>query len=165
MVRVGLAAVLALVLFSLLALPRPTIIPAPAASSGESDPLAGGVPVASAPAGVAMTDWPPTPSPKATPVPVASSKAIPVATSVSGIASWYAWHVGEAAAGPALRRFLGAHWRGTVVRVCAAECVRVRLTDWCGCPFGRIIDLDTRSFAVLAPISRGLVEVRVVEAR
>jgi hypothetical protein len=38
----------------------------------------------------------------------------------------------------------------------------VRLTDWCACP-QRVIDLDSRSFALLAPLSRGLVTVIVAE--
>jgi len=80
---------------------------------------------------------------------------------LSGLASWYAWRPGQAAAGPALRAFLGPNWRGRIVTVCAAVCIRVSLTDWCGCPGGRVIDLDSRSFARLAPLSAGLVAVRV----
>jgi rare lipoprotein A (peptidoglycan hydrolase) len=78
-----------------------------------------------------------------------------------GVASWYRWHPGEAAAGPALRAFLGAHWRGTVVTVTAnGHSVRVQLSDWCRCP-SRLIDLGADSFARLAPLSRGLVKVSV----
>ncbi len=48
-------------------------------------------------------------------------------------------------------------------------CALVRLTDWCGCPSGRIIDLDAFTFAALtvtrkSPDGRlglGLLEVRV----
>ena len=80
---------------------------------------------------------------------------------VSGTASWYRWHPGEAAAGPALRRALGRNWRGTVVTVTAnGHSVRVRLTDFCQCP-QRVIDLDVRAFARLAAPSRGLVRVSV----
>jgi rare lipoprotein A (peptidoglycan hydrolase) len=39
--------------------------------------------------------------------------------------------------------------------------VRVELTDWCGCPNGRVIDLARTAFARLAPPSRGLVRVVV----
>jgi len=90
----------------------------------------------------------------------------PVANeSISGIASWYDWHLGEAAAGPGLRRFLGKHWRGTVVRVCSSRCITVRISDWCQCFRGtldeRLIDLDRRSFAVLADPRLGLVTVQV----
>lgn len=81
---------------------------------------------------------------------------------VRGIASWYRWRPGEAAAGPALRSALGPGWRGQLVRACAGErCVTVRLTDWCGCPRGRVIDLDRAAFALLELPSRGLVPVRV----
>jgi hypothetical protein len=78
--------------------------------------------------------------------------------SETGVASWYRWRVGEAAAGPALRT---GRWRGRPVRVCVpSRCITVVLTDWCVCP-SRLIDLDRRSFARLADPSRGLVRVRV----
>lgn len=79
-----------------------------------------------------------------------------------GIASWYRYRPNEAAAGPALRDYIGANWRGSRVRVCArSACVDVTLTDWCGCYGTRVIDLDRASFAVLAAPSRGLVRVTV----
>jgi len=83
--------------------------------------------------------------------------------SLSGQATWYRWRVGEAAAGPALRKALGPNWRGRWVRVCAGDaCVRVQLTDWCACqPMTRLVDLDGRSFARLASLSRGVVAVVV----
>ena len=37
----------------------------------------------------------------------------------------------------------------------------VRLTDWCACANGRIIDLDRASFARLAVPSRGVIPVSV----
>ncbi len=82
---------------------------------------------------------------------------------VTGIASWYHWHDGEAAAGPALRE---DGWRGSTVRVCGRTCVNVKLTDWCQCWRGtsseRIIDLDTRTFLeVCGPLSRGVCQVTV----
>lgn len=83
-----------------------------------------------------------------------------VGASVSGLSSWYRYTAGEAAAGPALRRALGRGWRGRIVTVCARRCIRVRLTDWCACP-QRLIDLDARSFAQLAPLSRGLLRVAI----
>ena len=84
---------------------------------------------------------------------------------LEGTASWYSWHPGEAAAGPALRQLLG-DWRGHEVRVCAAgRCVMVRLTDWCQCYRGtsheRVIDLSASVFARLEPLSRGLAHVTV----
>jgi hypothetical protein len=82
---------------------------------------------------------------------------------VSGAATWYRWHPGEAAAGPALRQALGKGWRGESVRVChASKCIVVTLTDWCLCSKGnRVIDLDVRAFASLAPTSRGVIPVSV----
>jgi len=47
------------------------------------------------------------------------------------------------------------------VTVCASRCVRVILSDWCQCYGARVIDLDARSFALLAPLSRGVVKVTV----
>lgn len=84
---------------------------------------------------------------------------------VAGWSTWYAWRPGEAAAGPALRRALGPGWRGSVVTVCAARCTVVRLTDWCACGsrhgVSTVIDLDVRTFAQLAPTSRGVIRVEV----
>ena len=80
---------------------------------------------------------------------------------LTGVASWYSYHEGQAAAGPALRRMLGKDWRGQTVTVCRlSTCIRVRLTDWCGCYGSRVIDLDDADFSRLAPLSRGLVRVR-----
>jgi hypothetical protein len=83
-----------------------------------------------------------------------------------GVATWFAAPAGTAAAGPALRRFLGRDWRGSVVRVCAAgRCIRVALTDGCACRArsGRptFVDLAAADFARLAPLSRGVLDVRV----
>lgn len=78
---------------------------------------------------------------------------------VSGRATWYdAPSPQDAAAGPELRV---GHWRGSWVSVAyRGSTVRVRLTDWCACP-GRIIDLDRRAFARLAPIGKGVLRVDV----
>lgn len=104
----------------------------------------------------------PSPAPSRPAVSARPASPRPSRAVLGGIASWYRWREGEAAAGPELRRFLGPRWRGTTVRVCVgSRCVAVRLTDWCGCPGGRVVDLDVRSFAVLAPLSSGLVEVEV----
>jgi rare lipoprotein A (peptidoglycan hydrolase) len=85
---------------------------------------------------------------------------------VEGVASWYAAHGAIAAAGPVLRHALGAHWRGSVVRVCAGDrCVTVTVSDWCQCYRGedreRMIDLSDDTFARLAPLSRGVLDVVV----
>ena len=74
----------------------------------------------------------------------------PSGTALHGLSTWYRYVDGQAAAGPALRAFLGANWRGTVVTVTAnGHSVTARLTDFCQCPGGRVIDLDRRSFAAL----------------
>jgi rare lipoprotein A (peptidoglycan hydrolase) len=71
-----------------------------------------------------------------------------------------------AAAGPALRGYLGRHWRGTLVSVCSGRCVVVRLSDWCLCTGngGRLIDLSDDAFAQLAPLSRGVIRVSITRA-
>lgn len=78
-----------------------------------------------------------------------------------------------AAAGPALRAFLGPEWRGSRVRACRSGwagdgiqiCVEVVLDDWCECYRGtkteRVIDLGDDAFRQLAPLSRGLVGVEI----
>lgn len=80
---------------------------------------------------------------------------------ITGTASWYNDGPGlYAAAGPALRH---GDWRGSEVRVCnGSACVTVTLSDWCQCYGTRLVDLSHEAFARLAPLSRGLVEVRVL---
>ena len=97
------------------------------------------------------------------PVPEPIRTAPPRSTSsITGQATWYRWHAGEAAAGPGLRKALGRTWRGRTVTACSGgRCVRVRLTDWCLCRGERIIDLDVRAFGRLAPPSRGVIRVEV----
>lgn len=86
---------------------------------------------------------------------------------ITGSATWYDWHPGEAAAGPGLRDFLGPDWRGTTVTVISPGCtcrpVAVVLTDWCLCRDDRIIDLDAGSFAQLSDLRRGIIRVQVLE--
>ena len=83
-------------------------------------------------------------------------------TAIRGSATWFRAPAGTAAAGPALRAFLGPHWRGTVVTVTAnGHSVTARLTDWCLCSSARVVDLDKRSFAKLADPSRGVIHVTV----
>ena len=90
----------------------------------------------------------------------AGSMALPVSRrAISGPATWYRWRLGEAAVGPRLRAALGSRWRGRLVHV---NGIPVRLTDWCACPGGRIIDLDRRTFARIAPPSRGIVTVTLI---
>lgn len=79
---------------------------------------------------------------------------------ITGTATHYAYHEGQAAAGPALRKALGADWRGTKVAVClGGHCEDIILTDACWCPKGnRIIDLDKRDFAKFLPLGRGVIK-------
>ena len=96
----------------------------------------------------------------------AEAGSVTAATSVrSGQATWYCCTRGYsassyvAAAGPALR--IG-HWRGRYVTVWSGlRHVRVRLVDYCVCRAGVVIDLEPGAFRVLAPLSRGVVKVRV----
>jgi hypothetical protein len=82
---------------------------------------------------------------------------------LGGRASWFGARGNIAAAGPALRDFLGPHWRGTLVRVTSAtgQAVVVRLSDWCKCPHGRLIDLSDDAFRQLAPLSVGVLGVTI----
>jgi hypothetical protein len=81
--------------------------------------------------------------------------------SVSGDATYYAYHPGQAAAGRALRLALGPNWRGKSVNVTAnGHTIRVRLTDAMG-RTPRLIDLDPHDFAALAPLSQGVLRVVV----
>jgi Lytic transglycolase len=85
----------------------------------------------------------------------------PAHNALRGVASWMPAPSGTAAAGPALRRALGVHWRYQRVTVTAGgRSVVVLLNDWCACP-RRLIDLSAGSFARLAPLSRGLVVVTI----
>ena len=96
------------------------------------------------------------------PTPKPSAAPSPSPRLVRGLASWYRWRPGEAAAGPALRAALGPSWRGTRVIVTAGGLsVPVRLTDACQCYGTRLIDLDRDAFARLDDPSLGLVEVAV----
>jgi len=139
---------------------------APARSEAARSPL----PAASTGSRLTRHDGPSSPNP-ARSAPPARKTTIgpsrrPAAVSGAvrrGEASWYCCTRGYssgalvAAAGPALRV---GRWRGRYVTVCASRCVRARLVDWCGCPH-RVIDLHPGVFRRLAPMSRGVVQVRV----
>lgn len=91
---------------------------------------------------------------------VLSAQSAPLErTAIDGTASWYAAPSGTAAAGPALRSFLGRDWRGQLVKVCARHCVAVRLTDWMRRE--RLIDLSDDAFSELAPLAVGVLHVTV----
>lgn len=85
----------------------------------------------------------------------------PPTSGAVGPASWYddPRKAGMyAAAGPALRV---GDWRGRTVTVCASTCFAVVLSDYCGCPGGRVIDLSSTAFSRLAPLTQGVVRVTV----
>ena len=108
------------------------------------------------------------PTPKPTPKPTARPRTLqrlvarPTGTSLAGNATWYRYVPGGAAAGPLLRKWLGVHWRGQHVTVCAHVCIRVTLSDWCLCSHSRrLLDLDARSFSRLTPLSSGVAAIAV----
>lgn len=111
----------------------------------------------------------PTPTPRPTPRPTVAPtpRAAPGPGGLAGLATWYRYHPGQAAAGPRLRLYLGPHWRGTTVVVCGGHgdvCFKVVLTDWCLCTADgarRIIDLDRSDFEQLTGADRGRVTVTV----
>ncbi len=123
----------------------------------------------------------PSPSPVATETPGRGltpgrtpTPSVQASLELAGVATWYRGVPGQAAAGPALRAALGPGWRGRDVLVCATSageqasstvCARVQLTDWCACmdrPGGpTLVDLDRRTFALLAAVGRGVVTVWV----
>lgn len=89
--------------------------------------------------------------------------------SVKGQASWYCSSTSAchhsypgglyAAAGPALRV---GNWRGRAVSVCGnGNCVTVKLIDFCACSSTRVIDLYSDAFKRLAPLSSGVLRVKV----
>ena len=84
--------------------------------------------------------------------------------SIDGLATWYAFHTGQAAAAKPLRDFLGAGWRGSFIHVCHnGLCLRLRLTDYESSLLpGRLIDLSSQDFRRLCgPLSQGICSVRV----
>lgn len=87
---------------------------------------------------------------------------------LKGYATWFA--TGRdgyyGAAGPVLRRALGKGWRGDHVLVCKGDrCLEVILNDWCACGprngLPTLIDLSDEAFRWLAPLSRGVMVVRI----
>jgi len=113
------------------------------------------------------------PAPTTTPVPSSPSPTVQVrgpgptrqprtTHSLRGSSTWFRSPAGVSAAGPTLRDALGPGWRGQRVRVCyEGRCVVTVLGDWCACPGGRVIDLAAPLFARLAPLSRGVLKVKV----
>ena len=103
----------------------------------------------------------------------ASGNAARSRPTLSGQASWYCrpgvsrctrgfgWRGHYAAACAPLRRLLGSGWRGRTVLVSRGGLtVRVRLIDSCSSR-RRAIDLYASAFRNLAPLWRGVIQVRV----
>jgi hypothetical protein len=104
------------------------------------------------------------PKPTATPVVGGLIPPYVGAKGLAGVATWYAYRRGQAAAAASLRNLLGPNWRGDVVRVCrGARCLDVTLTDYESSLIpGRLIDLDVNDWAALCgDPSRGICEVVV----
>ena len=111
----------------------------------------------------------PSPSPTFSPTakPVSGSitpSCCVVGPSISGVATFYAYNAGQAAAAKPLRDYLGAGWRGAFARVCHyGLCLRIRLTDSEASLIpGRLIDLSSQDFRrICGPLSQGICEVEV----
>lgn len=157
------------------AAPRPAAVIPSGSSQGtavgvaETDQQRTGEPL---PTGRVAVNEPPSmaaPHPTSMTVPVAYGRnpdLTPEPQRVTGIASWYRYVPGGAAAGPALRRWLGPSWRGMTVLVCRDQpyvCVSVVLSDFCRCNTAgiKLIDLDLASFAALRAPTFGTVDVVV----
>ena len=136
--------------------------------SAADDPSSGHV-VGSTPTPGHTTSQTPKSGPSATPSPRPTrAPRTYFGPSVAGIATYYQWHRGQAAAAKALRAFLGVSWRGMAVRVCASDqqvrkCLSVVLTDYESSTIpGRLIDLDASDFAAICgPLSKGVCDVVV----
>ena len=154
-------------------LPPPPGTPSSASTDAPTSPTPRALPSMVA----SPTPPPPTPSPTPsrtprTEAPATQPREIPPRprSSVAGTATWYCLpgtsrctntHNGGlyAAAGSELR--IG-DWRGRRVRVCHGDqCVTVTLIDWCACGGERVIDLYSDAFRRLAPLSRGVIDVKV----
>jgi hypothetical protein len=136
----------------LAASPRRTEVPSDKA--GASSSLAVAEPISPQPLATAYT------------IPTATSRPRPAPTRrpplpgpvAHGVATWYDDGPGLYGAVPGWR-FGDLPYR---VQVCAGgRCVTVRVRDYCACGDHRIIDLSPEAFAQLAPLSRGVVAVRV----
>ena len=89
------------------------------------------------------------------------------APTLAGVASWYAYVPGGAAAGPALRAWLGPDWRGQRVTVTGpVGSLELLLSDWCQCSTNpasvKIIDLAAVDFPrICGPLALGVCAVTI----
>lgn len=93
------------------------------------------------------------------------------ATTVTGTATWYCGTTSACTRGygpgdmvAAIDPKVGIP-KGTIVLVSSGErTIRVRIVDVCACAGRRVIDLTSGAFRRLAPLSRGVIPVRLVTA-
>lgn len=75
---------------------------------------------------------------------------------VSGIATWYAWHPGQCAS-----PFLPHGTLLTVTDLATGKTIQCLVTDTEAHNPGRVVDLSNWCFEELAPLSQGVIEVRI----
>ena len=132
----------------------------PEGFGGSLLPIPGSIAPSTPPSGPIFS---PTAKPVSTSRPCCASSTV----SVKGIATFYAYHPGQAAAALRLRDALGPNWRGMTVNVCKSvsthHCIRVTLTDFESSTIpGRLIDLDASDWAAICgDLSRGVCDVVV----
>lgn len=80
----------------------------------------------------------------------------PGATTAKGGATWYAWHPGQCAS-----PFLPHGTLLTVTDLATGKTIQCLVTDTEGHNPGRVVDLSNWCFEELAPLSQGVIEVRI----
>lgn len=161
-------AILAIVLLLIATQPAQGITPTPYRAVPQSGfsriaPVDAGSLEPQVPVTVGITPIQPSILPSGSPGPT-TRPVRPPRTYLSGVATFYVYITGQAAAAKPLRDFLGAGWRGSFVRVCHdGLCLRIRLTDWESSLLpGRLVDLSSQDFRrICGPLSQGICEVRI----
>jgi len=86
----------------------------------------------------------------------APARPAPSGHSAVGAATWYAWHPGQCAS-----PFLPHGTLVTVTDLATHRSIQCLVTDTEARNPGRVVDLSQDCFAALAPLSQGVIEVRV----